>query len=421
MFATLLAASIARRWRRKALAVVSIALGVALASSLLAIALDIGDKMARELGRYGANLAVTPASATLVHTLGGRAPVARAALLLDESELPKLASFFWAHNMLGYAPSLSVPATTDAGRRLTVTGTWFAHPVTPGGGLTQTGMRTLAPWWHVDGAWPRDDAPGDALIGARAARALGLRAGQALTLHGAGGDVTVRLTGVLRTGGREDDGVVAALALAQRVGGVPGRYDFLQINALTTPETGLAARDPRTLTPLQLEKLICTAYPSTIARALAGTLTGARAHLVREVADTQGAVLRRIQLLLAVIAVTAALASALGVLGAMAATVLERQHEIGLLKALGASRGAILALFLGEAAVLGLAGGVFGYISGLGLSAGIGRAAFGAAPAMSPLVLPASVTMAIVVAILGSALPLRRALRVDPIKVLHGN
>ncbi len=40
---------------------------------------------------------------------------------------------------------------------------------------------------------------------------------------------------------------------------------------------------------------------------------------------------------------------------------------------------------------------------------------------MSPLVLPASVTLAIAVAILGSALPLRQALRVDPTRVLHGN
>jgi putative ABC transport system permease protein len=420
MYLRIVGASVRRRWRRKALASLSVALGVTLTSALAAVSLDIGDKVNRELGRYGANFEITPAAGSLARSLG-EAPeeLTDPTLLLPEADLTRLASFFWAHNVLAAAPELSVPVRTASGRVVLLSGTWFRHPVPrTSGGTDTTGMRSLAPWWRVDGRWPEDTAV-ECLVGRRIAAALGLSGGHVLSVDGPRARVTLRVTGILTTGGPEEDRLWTPLSIAQDLLGTSGRYARLHLAALTTPETHLAYRDPSTLSATERERLECTAFPSTIARALERTLPGAHARVVREVTETQGAVLTRVRLLLLLVAACGVVASALGVLGTMAAAVLERRAEIGLLKAIGASRTAILALFLGEASALGLAGGVAGYAVGCVLALAIGRFAFGAPTRISPLVLPLSLLTAVCVSAVGSALPVRRALAVDPVRVLH--
>ena len=65
MFARLLYESFRRQKRRKLLAGVAITLGVAVATAMIAVATDIGDKISRELRTYGANLLVTPQEDTI--------------------------------------------------------------------------------------------------------------------------------------------------------------------------------------------------------------------------------------------------------------------------------------------------------------------------------------------------------------------
>src|SRR5439155_23895204 len=59
------------------------------------------------------------------------------------------------------------------------------------------------------------------------------------------------------------------------------------------------------------------------------------------------------------------------VYNALAIAVAQRRREIGILRALGVTRRAILALFVGEGMILGLAGSVLGLIAGLGLARGV--------------------------------------------------
>ena len=88
----------------------AITLGISVATAMLAVATDIGDKMNRELRTVGANIVVTPQDDSLDLNLGG-VPLKPASDggYLRESDLPKLKTIFWRHNIMGFAPILEVP------------------------------------------------------------------------------------------------------------------------------------------------------------------------------------------------------------------------------------------------------------------------------------------------------------------------
>ena len=70
MFVRLVYESFRRQTRRKVLAGVAITLGVGVATAMIGVATDIGDKINRELRRYGANLVVIPQEDTLEKSVG---------------------------------------------------------------------------------------------------------------------------------------------------------------------------------------------------------------------------------------------------------------------------------------------------------------------------------------------------------------
>ena len=110
MFARLVGESFVRNPRRKLLTAAALVLGMAVATATLTVALEVGDRMAREFRSLGANLLVTPKSDTLPLEIGGvdYRPVDEGAYL-NERDLGKLKTIFWRHNILGFTPFLDVP------------------------------------------------------------------------------------------------------------------------------------------------------------------------------------------------------------------------------------------------------------------------------------------------------------------------
>ena len=221
MFIRLVYESFRRQKRRKVLAGAAIALGVTVATAMIAVATDIGDKINRELRTIGANLVVTPQEDTLDVEIGGvnlKPPTDGA--FLSEADLPKIKGIFWHNNITGFAPMLPAPVSLekrDARQDLTLIGMYFAKQLSYGNENFVTGVRNTHPWWKVEGAWP-DDNSHDILVGERLASRLGKTAGDTLTLSGR----QLHVAGVLSTGGAEDDQVVAPLGLAQEILGRPG-------------------------------------------------------------------------------------------------------------------------------------------------------------------------------------------------------
>ena len=109
MFVRLVYESFRRQKRRKLLAGVAITLGVAVATAMIAVATDIGDKINRELRSYGANLVVTPQDDSLDVEIGGVNLKPAGGAYLSEADLPKIKGMFWRNNIVGFAPML--PAT----------------------------------------------------------------------------------------------------------------------------------------------------------------------------------------------------------------------------------------------------------------------------------------------------------------------
>src|SRR5450432_3718622 len=175
MFLRLLYESFRRQKRRKLLAGVAIMLGVGVATAMIAVATDIGDKISRELRTYGANLIVTPQEDTLDVEIGGvnLKPPSDGAYL-NEADLPKIKGMFWHNNIVGFAPMLpvnvTIPGTTA--QRVTLVGTYFSKPLRFGTENFVTGVRTTYPLWKIQGSWP-DDNSKDVLIGERLAATLG--------------------------------------------------------------------------------------------------------------------------------------------------------------------------------------------------------------------------------------------------------
>ena len=135
--------------------------------------------------------------------------------------------------------------------------------------------------------------------------------------------------------------------------------------------------------------------------------------------DTLGSVLNVLTLAVGGLGGISLLVGAVGIATIMTIAVRERTAEVGLLRALGARRGQILALFLGEAVLLAAAGGA----AGLGLGVGIGWLLHWAVPAI-PVHTPlsyavAAVAMAAAIGLLSGVLPARRAARLEPVTALR--
>ncbi|MCU1307374.1 MAG: efflux pump, inner rane subunit [Acidobacteriaceae bacterium] len=418
MFLRLLYQSFLRQRRRKLLAGVAIMLGMTVATAMISVGVDVGDKINRELRSYGANIVVYPQEDTLDVDVGGVnvKPVSQGAYL-KESDLVNIKHIFWAHNIIGYSPMLSLPVSiggTAAPAELI--GTYFAKPIQLENETITTGVTKTHPWWKVDGQWP-DDAGNSVLVGRRLANNLKFHAGDLVYLA----NHETKISGILSTGGAEEDAIVAPLALAQKIANHPGAVRRVYVSALTKPEDDFARRDPRSMSPDMLERWSCSPYANSIAYQIQEALPNARAEQIRQVAQNEGVLLSRISGLMLLVTLAALGAAVLAVSAAMATTIFERRREIGLMKSLGANNGAVVTLFLSEAGLLAIAGGVTGFLLGAVMAQRIGIAVFNSRVEIQPVLFPVVLLLAILVTFVGSAASIRRALTFDPAVVLRGD
>ena len=432
MFIRLLRESFVRNPRRKLLTAVALVLGMAVATSTFTVAVDVGDQLAREFRSFGANLLVTPQDDTLPVEIGGvdYRPVTQGTYLSD-SDLPKLKSIFWRHNILGFAPFLDVPITVrrSGGNgpltetfAATLIGTWNKHSLPLEDGSTFiTGASYTHPWWKVRGRWFNEDS-NECVAGVSLAEKYRIAIGDVLNLAppGSASATTLTVSGIVLTGDSQDDAILCPLGLAQRLADEPGRFRELSISALTKPEDSFSRRDPHTMTPAEFDRWYCTPYISSIGHQVEQVFPGTRVVPVRRIAETEGRILSHVSLLLWIVTLAALVAAALAVAATSATTAMERRSEVGLMKALGATNFLVGRLFLTEQLLVAITGGCIGFALGTALARELGETVFGVAASPRLLVLPLILVASAFIAIVGSWIPLHRAARVAPAPILRG-
>lgn len=420
MFLRFVGQSIRRAPRRKAMAIGAVALGSAVATAMLGAMLDVGDRVNRELRSLGANLMVTPKSASLPVDIGG---IRYEPLAKDEfiplSGVPKIKSIFWQLNITGVAPSLH-SETKIEGRDVPVEGVWFRRDLQAADGThSAAGVRALNSTWKVDGRWIDDqksnDRADECLVGAALARRLALHPNSSLALFGE----TFTVAGILSTGGEEDDQVLVRLEVLERLTGRAGQVDAIEVGALTKPEDTFARKDPSKMKPDEYDRWYCTPYITSIAHQIGEVLPMAVARPIRRVADNESQVLSRVRGLMLLIALAALATAALTVWSVMATTVLERRYEIAIMEATGAGSGVIIALLGAEVAIQGALGGLIGSLVGAWLSGTVTQTVFGVHGEAPGALVPLVVVVATAVALAGAAQPLRRALALEPAEILR--
>ena len=252
-------------------------------------------------------------------------------------------------------------------------------------------VRTLNRWWSVS-AWPA--APNAALVGSRALAAV--------SPDGGSFDLTfnrkpLHLTpaGTLNTGADEDSRVYVSMK------------DFEEWTGLlpSTIEIGASGS---------------AAEVEALRQKLAVAIPAADVKPVRQIVEAEGRVLGKARASLLASAIVIVVTSILCVLATLTAWVLEQRKNFAIMKALGASERIVTGFFAAEAAALGAAGAIVGYMVGLGAAAWIARANFQASITPRFSVLPIVFVGSVLLALVSALLPISLLRRVQPATILRG-
>lgn len=415
MFWQMVKGALIRQKNRFGLIALTVALGVSLATAMLNVMFDVGDKVNQELKAYGANITVTPKNSALLKDVYG---VDEHKNFLNENDLGKIKTIFWTNNIVAFAPSLEGNLKIND-EEIPAVGTWFNHEMKlPTGENFSTGEIEMKSWWQIEGNFPVE-GNNEALVGKKLATEKNFKVGDILKIDGN----ELKICGIVSGGGDEDSKILIDLATLQKILNLQGKISSIEVSAITTPENDLArkaAANPDLLSQQEKEIWYCTAYVSSIAYQIEEVVNNSSARPVRQIAESEGKILEKTQLLMLLITILSLLSTALGVSNLVSANIMERSRELGLLKAIGATNFGVIILILAEIFTAGIVGGIAGYFVSLGLAKIIGTTVFGAAIANNAAVIPIVTILMIIVLLVGSLPAIKMLLSLQPAEVLHG-
>ncbi|MFC1919718.1 ABC transporter permease [Chloroflexota bacterium] len=374
---------ILRRKKRVFYAALGIVIATMTVVGIMTMSAAGQDKIYDQLEKYGANLNVIPAISNVDMTLGD---LSMGALTVGENYIPD--------EVLPEIRQITdgmIRETLDVeaeGNIATIAPKLYINSEVNGTSLLFVGIepeeeRFIKTWWSVhEGKWieQRDEV----LSGALAAQLLNLEIGDTISLNG--NDVTI--AGILEeTGSSDDYQVFVPIGTLQSAFDKEGVISSIDIRAL------------------------CNGCPvELIAGGINNNITGVRALAVKQVAETEmGMVDKLSKFMLALAGITLVIGS-FGVVNTMMTSVHERIKDIGIMRAVGASRNQIVKVFIYEAIIIGIVGGILGYGMGTLVAYAVGPLVFeGTSITYVPLYLPLSLALAITVAVISTAYPAFRA------------
>ncbi|MDD2581351.1 MAG: ABC transporter permease [Desulfuromonadaceae bacterium] len=372
--------ALAHRRGRTVLLLAVLAMASSLATALGIVSSSMEKRVAEEVRKYGANLVIIPESARLDVGSGGlNFGVVSEPSYLQQKQVEEalVKSALKAEVSFHLRGALQLK---DAD--IMVEGVNFSD------------IRRLFPWWQLKGNWP---AAGETIVGSDLASRMKLKVGDIVELAGSNNKIPLRVSGIVASGGEEDGLLFMALPELQRALGLDGQ--------------------------LTLVRLMVTAGGDSLkksASALQMLLPAAKVNEVRQTARTSEGLLAKVKLLMLMVTAVVLVSAGSSVAGTMSTTVLERGKEIGLMKAMGGTRWEVMLIFCGEAAMLGVLGGLAGYVFGSVIAQFITKTVFSASADFIPWFAGISLGVSLFLALLGSIGPMISVFRLDPVRSLRG-
>ena len=372
-----------RRRRRVLYTALGVAIGVAAVVAVLTVARSGEQRIYSEIDKYGANMTVMPAINDVDLKLGDLrlGSLAVGENYIAEDKLPEIRQI--ADGAIRNALDIQ-----DNGDIATIAPKLYMNTTVKGTSIMVVGFnpeqeRLIKSWWEMSGGrYPEQQ--NEAILGTRASSILGVDPGDSIAINGQ--DVTI--VGVLgETGSQDDYQIFAPLKTVQQAFGKEGLISSMDIRAL------------------------CSACPvESIADSINKTIPGVRAVAVKQIAETEMNLVGKINRFMLALAGITLVVGGFGVVNTMMASVHERIKDIGIMKAVGASRKQIVSMFIYEAIAVGVVGGIIGYIAGTLLSYVLGPLIFdGLAVSYAPQYLLPALGLAILVTIVASVYPALRA------------
>ena len=377
---------ITRRKKRMLYASLGVVIGVATIVAVLTIALAGEMNIYGQLEKYGANLVVMPAISDIDVGLGGLSlgTLAVGENYIYEDNLPEVRQITdgMIKEALGIEDEGDIATIAPRLYMSTEIKATFVIVV----GVDPQQERQLKTWWRIREGEYLENAD-QALVGATAAELLELNVGDKIAPNGR----EVIIAGILEeTGSDEDYQVFLHIKTAQEAFDKEGLVSSIDVRAL------------------------CSACPtSNIAGSINGNIPGVRAVAVKQIAETEMGMMEKVsRFLLALAGITLAV-GCFGVVNTMLTSVHERIKDIGIMRAVGASRNQIIKVFLYEAVIVGIVGGFLGYVVGTVLAYIIGPLIFGgvAVTYVPQYFLPA-LALATFIAVIATVYPAFRASKI---------
>ena len=335
-------------------------------------------KIGNELEKYGPSIVVTPNSEKVSIPYGS---VVIGNNLLPEDSIDKIYAIPDSENIRVLSPKLYNQVKYGNNTILVV-------------GLFPEKEIQLKTWWNVTGSLPQNNTE-EILVGSELKATLNMQIGSPITL----GNSSFIVTGILdQTGSIDDYSIFMPLNVSQKLFNRDGKISEINVGVLNNGNT--------------IEKIsnqIMEAIPNAKAIPITQAV-GTRTLAVQQTAS--------FSLLLASIILVVGIG---GIMNTTQASVNQRMGEIGVLMSLGADNAHLYKMFLSEAVILGLIGGIVGTAIGIAASLLMGPLLINTPISLLELplfVIPLAIGLSVVASVAASLYPTWRASKIDPVKAL---
>lgn len=357
-------------------------IGVATVVALLSISESMSKDIEERLNQFGANIVMVPKNENLSLSYGGFniGGVNYNVSELDEATIPNIRKIKNNKN-LGTISSKVLGSVKLEGKDVLLMGVNFEDEL------------SLKSWWMYEGSIPKE--VNDVIVGSEVAATFGLSQDQDLVLNGR----LFKIVAVLKPTGSSDDNVIVAnLKEAQRLLGKEGKISMVEISAF-------CYGCPITEITLQIAEI----FPDAKVTALKQVVMSKMQSIEMFTSFSLG------------ISGLVIFIGGLLVFVTMMGSVNERTREIGIFRSIGFRKGHVMQIILLEAMIIGVVGGIIGYLGGNGAALAVLPFAVenGTYAGMNVQIGLISLLLSVSLSLIAGLYPAHRASNLDPSSALR--